>query len=70
MNPGDIVVGDDDGVVVVPRKQASEVLAKARQRIEKEHNDREQFLKRVTSMKMYDFEQVLQSKHVQQVDEL
>jgi 4-hydroxy-4-methyl-2-oxoglutarate aldolase len=34
--PGDIVVGDDDGVVVVPRFMAQEVLAKARFRDRKE----------------------------------
>jgi len=38
VNPGDIVIGDDDGVVVVPREKAEEVLKKAKERlkIEKE----------------------------------
>lgn len=33
VHPGDIVVGDDDGVVVIPLRYADEVLAEARQRM-------------------------------------
>jgi 4-hydroxy-4-methyl-2-oxoglutarate aldolase len=36
VNPGDIVLGDDDGVVVVAREKAEAVLASARQRTEQE----------------------------------
>jgi 4-hydroxy-4-methyl-2-oxoglutarate aldolase len=36
INPGDVVLGDDDGVVVVAREQAEAVLAGARQRTEQE----------------------------------
>jgi hypothetical protein len=36
IHPGDIVVGDDDGVVVVPLAMASEILVKAKLRDRKE----------------------------------
>ncbi|WP_099865668.1 4-carboxy-4-hydroxy-2-oxoadipate aldolase/oxaloacetate decarboxylase [Pararhizobium haloflavum] len=41
VTPGDVVVGDDDGVVIVPRQSADDVLAAARARVEKEDAMRE-----------------------------
>jgi 4-hydroxy-4-methyl-2-oxoglutarate aldolase len=41
INPGDVIVADADGVVVVPRLQAPAVRAQARERYAKESNTRE-----------------------------
>lgn len=45
VNPGDIVVADDDGVCVVPRKRAEEVLARAERRAEREAELRDNILR-------------------------
>jgi 4-hydroxy-4-methyl-2-oxoglutarate aldolase len=38
VNPGDIIVGDDDGIVVIPQHKAEEVLLEAHQRMAEEEN--------------------------------
>jgi len=43
VSPGDIVVGDDDGVVVIPLSRAEEVVKKAHQRIK----DEEEWVKKI-----------------------
>jgi 4-hydroxy-4-methyl-2-oxoglutarate aldolase len=45
INPGDLIVADDDGVVVVRRKEAADILAKSREREDKEAKSRERYLK-------------------------
>lgn len=43
VNPGDVVIADDDGVVVVPRADAAAALAAADARVAKEAADRDAY---------------------------
>jgi 4-hydroxy-4-methyl-2-oxoglutarate aldolase len=45
VNPGDLIVADDDGVVVVRRKDAANVLELSREREEKEAKSRQRYLR-------------------------
>ena len=53
INPGDIIVGDRDGVVVVPQNRIEEVIEKATARETKEENVRKQLREGKTSLQIY-----------------
>jgi 4-hydroxy-4-methyl-2-oxoglutarate aldolase len=55
--PGDVVVGDDDGVVVVPRDSAAAVAQAAQQRIAKENATRERLAKGESGLDIYGWRQ-------------
>ena len=44
VNPGDIIVGDADGIVAIPQEQAERVLASAKSILEKETVSMKQIL--------------------------
>jgi 4-hydroxy-4-methyl-2-oxoglutarate aldolase len=70
VTPGDLILGDDDGVVVVPRKSLSEVLVRAKERTEKEEKTKELLLKGETSVQLNHFENLLKSsKEIERLEQ-
>lgn len=68
IRPGDVVTADDDGVVVVGRNRAAEVLTAARQRIQREVMVRERLRKGELGVDFYGFRDRLESLGVRWVD--
>ena len=60
IEPGDLIVGDCDGVVVVSRKNVPEVLEKSKQREEKEERIIEKLKKGETTLDLYGFFKLLE----------
>ena len=53
VNPGDIIVGDRDGVVVIPQNRVEEAIEKAHARELKEENVRKELRKGLNSLQIY-----------------
>ncbi|MCH6236381.1 4-carboxy-4-hydroxy-2-oxoadipate aldolase/oxaloacetate decarboxylase [Aquiflexum sp. TKW24L] len=53
IHPGDIIIGDRDGVVVVPQDRMDEAIEKSRAREEKEEKVRKQLREGKTSIQIY-----------------
>jgi 4-hydroxy-4-methyl-2-oxoglutarate aldolase len=68
VRPGDVIVADDDGVVVVPRERAATVLEAARDRVASEASKRKRLNAGEFSLDLYDMRGRLADKGVRYVD--
>jgi 4-hydroxy-4-methyl-2-oxoglutarate aldolase len=69
VRPGDVVVGDADGVVIVPRRAAAEVARLGTDRVAKEQKSRERLARGELGLDFYGFRARLAELGVQYVDE-
>jgi 4-hydroxy-4-methyl-2-oxoglutarate aldolase len=68
--PGDVIVGDVDGVVVVPRQAASDVARLGNERVAKEEKSRERLRKGELGLDFYGLRAKLTELGVRIVDEV
>lgn len=59
VNPGDIILGDDDGIVVIPLAQGEEILEKSNARVAKEARIIEELLKGGSNFDLNGYQRVL-----------
>ncbi len=64
--PGDVILGDADGVVVVSQKDLSEVLEKCKLRKEKEEKIKKELQMGKSTLELYGFDKILQAKGIKE----
>lgn len=69
VNPGDVIIADADGVVVVAREQAAEVVKASQQRLAKEEKTRERLRKGELGLDFYGLRAKLAELGVEFVEE-
>ncbi|MGA2568770.1 MAG: 4-carboxy-4-hydroxy-2-oxoadipate aldolase/oxaloacetate decarboxylase, partial [Pseudolabrys sp.] len=68
VEPGDVVVADDDGVVIIPKKLAVETAAKAQKRKDDEDGKRTRLASGELSLDMYKMREGLEKAGLRYVD--
>lgn len=61
VHPGDLIIGDDDGVVVVPQAELQQVLEASRRRVEAEKIKADKLRQKVTSVELNKLEPVFEA---------
>src|SRR4051812_43176286 len=69
VNPGDVIVADDDGVVVVRREEAPQVLADSKKREDNEADKRARLSAGELGLDLYKFRERLIAKGMRWIDE-
>ena len=69
VRPGDLIVADDDGIVVVKRQEAAEVQAKVELRLAKEKEKRERLANGELGLDIYNMREKLSQMGLRYVDQ-
>ncbi|UFS78435.1 4-carboxy-4-hydroxy-2-oxoadipate aldolase/oxaloacetate decarboxylase [Tardiphaga sp. 37S4] len=67
--PGDVIVADEDGVVVIPRKDAAEVAVKGEKRFAEEDAKRQKLASGILGLDMYNMREPLAKAGLVYVDD-